>query len=98
MVDSGPEQRRRTFATNFHGPYRLTEKLLPLLTKSPNGAIVNVASQLGYLSQAPNADTSAGIFGFSDFRIFGFFFQNFFDPIDFDTGRRHQQCLEGRPS
>mmetsp|Transcript_35061 Transcript_35061/g.112228 ORF Transcript_35061/g.112228 Transcript_35061/m.112228 type:complete len:254 (-) Transcript_35061:31-792(-) len=44
-------QRKATFATNFHGPYRLTERLLPLLASSDDGSVVNVASQLGALSQ-----------------------------------------------
>ena len=45
------EQTGPTLKTNFYGTFRLTEKLLPLLSKSPNGAIVNVASMAGRLNQ-----------------------------------------------
>eukprot|EP00635_Sarcinochrysidales_sp_CCMP3193_P003422 CAMPEP_0118919990 /NCGR_PEP_ID=MMETSP1166-20130328/18840_1 /TAXON_ID=1104430 /ORGANISM="Chrysoreinhardia sp, Strain CCMP3193" /LENGTH=262 /DNA_ID=CAMNT_0006860525 /DNA_START=49 /DNA_END=837 /DNA_ORIENTATION=- len=45
------EQTGPTLATNFFGTYRLTERLLPLLRRSPEGQIVNVASMAGKLSQ-----------------------------------------------
>ena len=53
MLSSGnkKEQTGPTMKTNYWGTVHLTEKLLPLLAKSPDGAIVNVASQLGALSQ-----------------------------------------------
>mmetsp|Transcript_7937 Transcript_7937/g.24505 ORF Transcript_7937/g.24505 Transcript_7937/m.24505 type:complete len:268 (+) Transcript_7937:70-873(+) len=44
-------QTKPTLHTNFHGTFRLTEKLLPLLSKSDDGALVNVASMAGKLSQ-----------------------------------------------
>jgi retinol dehydrogenase-12 len=34
-----------TFATNHLGPFLLTEKLLPVLRRSPQGRVVNVASE-----------------------------------------------------
>jgi len=40
-----------TLKTNFHGTVRLTEKLLPLLEKSPAGRIATVASMAGALGQ-----------------------------------------------
>jgi dehydrogenase/reductase SDR family protein 13 len=37
-----------TFGTNHLGPFLLTEKLLPLITRAPQGRIVNVSSQGHY--------------------------------------------------
>lgn len=41
---------RKTFETNVLGTINLTQKLLPLIKKSPQGRIVNVSSCLGSLS------------------------------------------------
>lgn len=41
---------RDTFDTNFFGAVQLTQKLLPLLRKSPAGRIVNLSSILGSLT------------------------------------------------
>jgi NAD(P)-dependent dehydrogenase (short-subunit alcohol dehydrogenase family) len=41
---------RETFDTNFFGLVQLTQKLLPLLRKSPAGRIVNLSSILGSLT------------------------------------------------
>ena len=41
---------RETFETNFFGTVALTQKLLPLLRKSPAGRIVNVSSIMGSLT------------------------------------------------
>ena len=35
-----------TFASNYVGPFYLTSRLLPLITKSANGRIINVSSEL----------------------------------------------------
>lgn len=42
-----PDVLRETFETNFFGTVALTQKLLPLLRKSPAGRIVNLSSILG---------------------------------------------------
>lgn len=42
---------RQTFDTNFFGPIQVTQTLLPLLSKSDAGRIVNVSSGLGSLTQ-----------------------------------------------
>lgn len=44
------ETLRETFETNFFGTVALTQKLLPLLRKSPAGRIVNLSSILGSLT------------------------------------------------
>ena len=41
---------RETFETNFFGTVALTQKLLPMLRKSPAGRIVNVSSIMGSLT------------------------------------------------
>jgi len=43
---------RETFETNFFGLVDLTQRLIPLIRKSPNGRIVNVSSILGSLQLA----------------------------------------------
>lgn len=40
---------KRTFDVNFFGPYRLTQLLVPLIKKSPQGRIVNISSDMGSL-------------------------------------------------
>lgn len=41
---------RETFETNFFGMFAVTRAMLPLLTKSPAGRIVNLSSGLGSLT------------------------------------------------
>jgi NAD(P)-dependent dehydrogenase (short-subunit alcohol dehydrogenase family) len=50
----------RVFETNFFAPVALTEKLLPLIRKSPAGRIVNLSSILGSLSL--HADPNSPIY------------------------------------
>lgn len=50
----------KVFETNFFAPVALTNKLLPLLKKSPAGRIVNLSSILGSL--ALHADPTSGIY------------------------------------
>jgi NAD(P)-dependent dehydrogenase (short-subunit alcohol dehydrogenase family) len=45
-----PKDLRATFETNFFAVVELTQKLLPLLRKSPAGRIVNLSSVLGSLT------------------------------------------------
>ena len=47
----------KTMQTNFIGPLRVTQLMLPLLKKSEEGSIVNVSSELGSLAQ--NADKNS---------------------------------------
>jgi NAD(P)-dependent dehydrogenase (short-subunit alcohol dehydrogenase family) len=44
------EVLRETFETNFFGTVALTQRLLPLIRKSPAGRIVNVSSIMGSLT------------------------------------------------
>jgi NAD(P)-dependent dehydrogenase (short-subunit alcohol dehydrogenase family) len=51
QVDTVPiELVRQTFEVNFFGMIELTQKLLPLIRKSPAGRIVNQSSRLGSLT------------------------------------------------
>lgn len=56
---------RETFDTNFFGTIELTQVLLPLIKKSPEGRIVNLSSILGSL--ALHADPKSPIYGFKSF-------------------------------
>ncbi|PWT85192.1 MAG: short-chain dehydrogenase [Acidobacteria bacterium] len=56
---------RKTFETNFFGTVALTQKLLPLIRRSPAGRIVNVSSIMGSL--ALHADRSSPIYHSSVF-------------------------------
>jgi len=53
---------RETFDTNFFGTIELTQVLLPLLRKAPEGRIVNLSSILGSLTL--HADPKSPIYGF----------------------------------
>src|SRR6202012_3727234 len=53
---------RETFDTNFFGTIELTQALLPLIKKAPEGRIVNLSSILGSL--ALHADPKSPIYGF----------------------------------
>ena len=52
FADGGYESVRRTMAINFDAHVRLTEALLPTLRRSPQGAVVNVASFSGRVARA----------------------------------------------
>ena len=71
---TGPEHRaadvpmdllRKVFETNFFAVVSLTEKLLPLIRKSPAGRIVNLSSILGSLTL--QADPKSPIYGAKSF-------------------------------
>ena len=53
---------RETFDTNFFGTIELTQALLPLIKKAPEGRIVNLSSILGSLTL--HADPKSPIYGF----------------------------------
>lgn len=55
-----PSVLRETFETNFFGVVELTQVLLPLLRKAPEGRIVNLSSILGSLTL--HADPKSGIY------------------------------------
>jgi len=57
-----PSILRETFETNLFGTVELTQKLLPLIKKAPEGRIVNLSSVLGSLSL--HADPKSPIYGF----------------------------------
>lgn len=46
------ETVRKTMETNFYGPFKVSQALLPLLLKSDDGRIINVSSGLGSLSSS----------------------------------------------
>jgi NAD(P)-dependent dehydrogenase (short-subunit alcohol dehydrogenase family) len=56
------EVLRETFDTNFFGTIELTQVLLPLIKKAPEGRIVNLSSILGSL--ALHADPKSPIYDF----------------------------------
>ncbi len=58
---------RQTFDTNFFGLIESTQKLLPLISKSEAGRIVNLSSILGSLTI--HSDPKGG---FDDFKPFGY--------------------------
>jgi NAD(P)-dependent dehydrogenase (short-subunit alcohol dehydrogenase family) len=60
-----PEILRETFETNFFAPVALTQKLLPLIRKSPAGRIVNVSSILSSLTL--HSDPNSPIYPFKTF-------------------------------
>ena len=51
---------RKTFETNFIGPFLVSQVMLPLLKKSDDGRIINISSGLGQLS-----DTGSGFPSYS---------------------------------
>lgn len=52
---------RETFDTNFFGTVELTQVLLPLIKKAPEGRIVNLSSILGSLTL--HADPNSPVYG-----------------------------------
>ena len=61
------ELLRETFETNFFGTIELTQVLLPLIKKSPEGRIVNLSSILGSLTL--HSDPSLRFMGRRPWRI-----------------------------
>jgi NAD(P)-dependent dehydrogenase (short-subunit alcohol dehydrogenase family) len=59
------ETLRETFETNFFAPVALTQRLLPLIRKSPAGRIVNVSSILSSLTL--HSDPKSPIYAFKTF-------------------------------
>jgi NAD(P)-dependent dehydrogenase (short-subunit alcohol dehydrogenase family) len=59
------EMLRETFETNFFASVALTQKLLPLIRKSPAGRIVNVSSILSSLTL--HSDPNSPIYPFKTF-------------------------------
>lgn len=57
-----PAVLREVFDTNFFGVIELTQTLLPLIRKAPEGRIVNLSSILGSLTL--HADPNSPIYGF----------------------------------
>lgn len=49
---------RRTFETNFFGPLRLSQLLVPLLRKSESGRIINISSGMGALNRMGGGDAA----------------------------------------
>jgi NAD(P)-dependent dehydrogenase (short-subunit alcohol dehydrogenase family) len=49
-LEVGAELVRQTMETNFIGPIRLTQSLVPLMKRNRYGRVVNVSSQMGSLT------------------------------------------------
>ena len=49
-LEVGAESVRQTMETNFIGPIRLTQSLVPLMKRNRYGRVVNVSSQMGSLT------------------------------------------------
>ncbi len=60
-VDIDMETVRKTMETNFYGPFKVSQALLPLLLKSDDGRIINVSSSLGALNNPFSGKTSYSI-------------------------------------
>lgn len=48
LDEISPEEWDRTYAVNLRGPFFLTRRLMPMLEKGENPAIVNVSSMAGF--------------------------------------------------
>lgn len=59
------ETVRRTFETNFFGPLMIAQAMVPLLSKSAAGRIVNVSSSLGSLTLNGNPDLPVRFIGYN---------------------------------
>ena len=57
--DTTPDFRERVMAINLTGPIHLTQALLPVLTATPHGRIVNIASDAGRVGSAGETVYSA---------------------------------------
>ncbi len=49
VEETSEEEMKTLFETNFFGPVKLIQKLLPLLRKSGSGMIINISSVAGFL-------------------------------------------------
>ena len=49
-LEIDPDLVRQTMETNFYGPLRLTQELVPLMKRNRYGRVVNVSSQMGSLT------------------------------------------------
>jgi NAD(P)-dependent dehydrogenase (short-subunit alcohol dehydrogenase family) len=49
-LEVGAESVRQTMETNFIGPIRLTQSLVPLMKRNRYGRVVNISSQMGSLT------------------------------------------------
>lgn len=54
IVNVDPADFEQTWRTNTLGPFRITQRLAPLLRKSGHGRVVNVSSGAGQLSSMTN--------------------------------------------
>lgn len=50
LLEAGEEDLSRGFATNFFGPLRLCQRLMPAMAEAGYGRVVNVSSGLGQIS------------------------------------------------
>ena len=48
---------RNSFDVNFFGPYRLTQRMVPLLLQSARGRVVNMATSVASLTQLADPDS-----------------------------------------
>ena len=58
VFDVPIETFKSTLDINLSGPLHLTQKLIPLLKRSPNGRIVNVSSGMGALTDMGGGDAA----------------------------------------
>ena len=50
VINADLTEVKEIMETNFYGPWRLTQKMLPLLEKSTAGRIINISSGMGALA------------------------------------------------
>jgi len=50
-LEADMEEVKQIMATNFHGPWQVTQKLMPLLRKSEAGRVINMSSGMGSLDE-----------------------------------------------
>ncbi len=60
-LDIDMETVRKTMETNFYGPFRVSQAIIPLLLKSDDGRIINISSTLGALNNPFSGKTSYSI-------------------------------------
>jgi NAD(P)-dependent dehydrogenase (short-subunit alcohol dehydrogenase family) len=51
IMNASIEEIRSVMETNFYGPLKLTQALIPLLKKSTDGRIINVSSGMGAINE-----------------------------------------------
>lgn len=57
-LNVSPGEFRKTFETNFFGPLRLSQLMVPLLMKSDSGRIINISSGMGALNRMGGGDAA----------------------------------------